>query len=118
MERMVNGQLAYAFETKGVLSKYQSGFRHSREQLPPYVTGSLFMNDLQISCASVNMAFIERQLQTAVAAITKWADNNGLIFSFQNTLCVHFCKLRGLHSDPEILLYGQSIPVVSEQRFL
>ncbi|GIY86506.1 putative RNA-directed DNA polymerase from transposon X-element [Caerostris extrusa] len=88
------------------------------EQLPQYVTGSLFVDDLQISCASVNMAFIERQLQKAVGAITKWADNNGFIFSSQKTSCVHFCKLRGLHPDPEILLYGQSIPVVSEQRFL
>ncbi|GIY96600.1 reverse transcriptase domain-containing protein [Caerostris extrusa] len=33
------------------------------EQLPPYVTGSLFVDDLQISCSSVNMALIERQLR-------------------------------------------------------
>ncbi|GIX70573.1 hypothetical protein CEXT_63641 [Caerostris extrusa] len=88
------------------------------EKLPPYVTGSLFVDDLQISSASVNMAFIERQLQKAVGAITKWADNNGFIFSTQKTLFVHFCKLRGLHPDPEILLYRQSIPVVPEQRFM
>ncbi|GBM34530.1 hypothetical protein AVEN_43187-1 [Araneus ventricosus] len=37
--------------------------------LPQYVHSSLYVDDLQICCASVNMSFIERQLQTAVLQI-------------------------------------------------
>ncbi|GIY01813.1 hypothetical protein CEXT_543241 [Caerostris extrusa] len=83
---MVNARLTYALETKGLLSNYQ-WIRHGREQLPPYVSGSLFVDDLQISCASVNMAFIERQLQKAIGAITKWADNNDFIFFSKDLVC-------------------------------
>ncbi|GIY91748.1 putative RNA-directed DNA polymerase from transposon X-element [Caerostris extrusa] len=53
----------------------------------------IFVDDLQISCASVNMAFIERPSESS-KDITKWAYNNGCIFSSQKTLCVHFCKLK------------------------
>ncbi|GBN86300.1 putative RNA-directed DNA polymerase from transposon BS [Araneus ventricosus] len=86
--------------------------------LPQYVHSSLYVDDLQIYCASVNMSFIERQLQTAVRTITCWANKNGFIISNQKTSCVHFCKIRGIHPHPEIFLGDTPIPVVSEAKFL
>ncbi|GBN92329.1 putative RNA-directed DNA polymerase from transposon X-element [Araneus ventricosus] len=53
--------------------------------LPQYVHGSLYVDDLQIYCASVNMSFIERQLQTAVRNITCWANKNGFLSRVKKT---------------------------------
>ncbi|GBN89415.1 RNA-directed DNA polymerase from mobile element jockey [Araneus ventricosus] len=88
------------------------------QQLPQYVHGSLYVDDFQIHCAGVNMSFIERQLQTAITAISNWCDKNGFVLSAQKTNCVHFCKIRGMHPHPEIFLNGTSIQMVSEATFL
>ncbi|GFT53931.1 RNase H domain-containing protein [Trichonephila clavipes] len=60
---------------------------------------------------------IERQLQTAVNNILKWCDTNGHSSSASKSCCVHFCRKRGIHPDPEIRIRDIQIPVVPE-RFL
>ncbi|GBN10951.1 hypothetical protein AVEN_267243-1, partial [Araneus ventricosus] len=45
--------------------------------LPPSVTGTLYVDDLQISCQGCNMRLIERQLQNAINKIVSWCDENG-----------------------------------------
>ncbi|KAG8181012.1 hypothetical protein JTE90_024760 [Oedothorax gibbosus] len=80
------------------------------EQLPPAVKGTLFVDDFQISCASTNMSTVERQLQIAIRKITDWTNNNGFVISNQKTICMHFCRKRGLHLDPEIILNGVALP--------
>ncbi|GBN73572.1 hypothetical protein AVEN_38900-1 [Araneus ventricosus] len=45
--------------------------------LPSSVHGSLYVDDLQISCQGSNMPLIERQLQNAVNKLVAWCDNNG-----------------------------------------
>ncbi|KAG8177440.1 hypothetical protein JTE90_008624 [Oedothorax gibbosus] len=87
-------------------------------QLPPTVKGTLFVDDFQISCASANMSTVERQLQIAIRKITDWTNHNGFVISNQKTICLHFCRKRGLHSDPEITLNGVALPVRSEAKFL
>ena len=37
---------------------------------------------------------------------------------FQIKQCAHFCQLRKQHDDPVLHLYGSSIPVVEESKFL
>ncbi|GBN23770.1 hypothetical protein AVEN_104382-1 [Araneus ventricosus] len=64
------------------------------------------------------MGFIQRQLQTAVNNMTDWASKNGFIFSPQKTVCMHFCRRRGLHPDPEFQLNGSPIPIVQGTKFL
>ncbi|GBN15389.1 hypothetical protein AVEN_233919-1 [Araneus ventricosus] len=64
------------------------------------------------------MGFIQRQLQTAVNDMTDWASKNGFVFSPQKTVCLHFCRRRGLHPDPEFQLNGSPIPIVQETKFL
>ena len=39
-------------------------------------------------------------------------------FPSQKTQCVHFCKLRRIHNEPALYLYGSPIPVVEESKFL
>ena len=50
--------------------------------------------------------------------IEDWADNNGFKFSQSKTVCVHFCRRRGLHPDPYLVLYDNPIPVKKETKFL
>ena len=80
--------------------------------------GSLYVDDFGICYRSKNMRTIERQLQQCINRIEGWAMNNGFRFSKSKTQCVHFCKLRRIHSDPTLYLYGSQIPVVVESKFL
>ena len=74
------------------------------EQLPANVHGSLFVDDFQIYCASEDMEFIRRKLQQAIENITAWTKTNGFVISQEKTTAMHFCKRRGLHPDPDIIL--------------
>ncbi|GFT90471.1 RNase H domain-containing protein [Trichonephila clavipes] len=56
------------------------------------------------------MRLIERQLQTAVNNIVKWCDTNGHSISTSKSCCVHFCRKRGIHPDPEIRIRAVQIP--------
>ena len=64
------------------------------------------------------MASIERKLQHYINKLQEWCDKNGFRFSSTKTVCVHFCRQRIPHLDPEIQLNGNPIPVVDETRFL
>ncbi|GBN88931.1 RNA-directed DNA polymerase from mobile element jockey [Araneus ventricosus] len=88
------------------------------KQLPPYVKGFLYVDDLYISCTGDNINFIERQLQLAVNKIQQWSTLNGFTLSTAKTSCIHFCRKRCLHPEPEILLGSQLITVVNEVKFL
>ena len=80
--------------------------------------GSLYVDDFGICYRSKNMRTIERHLQQSINRIEDWATNNGFKFSKSKTQCVHFCKLRRIHNDPVLYLYGSPIPVVEESKFL
>ena len=60
------------------------------------------------------MQAVERQLQLHLDGIENWADNNGLKFSKSKTVCVLFSRRRGLHPDPNLVLYNNPIPVKKE----
>ncbi|GFT64107.1 probable RNA-directed DNA polymerase from transposon X-element [Trichonephila clavipes] len=86
--------------------------------LSPSLQASFYVDDLQISCEGSDMRMIERQLQTAVNNILKWCDTNGHSISASKSCCVHFCRKRGIHPDPEICIRDVQIPVVPDVRFL
>ena len=88
------------------------------KQLPPTVRGSLYVDDLQISCHGKDMRYIERQLQTAVNRLMNWSGKNGFNFSPDKTTCLHFCRLKNLHLDPEIFIGTNQITVSDCMRFL
>ncbi|XP_035227199.1 uncharacterized protein LOC118199443 isoform X2 [Stegodyphus dumicola] len=79
--------------------------------------GSLYVDDLQISCQGADMRYVERRLQITLNRIQKWSDGEGFMFSKEKTVCVHFCKKQNLHPEPE-LYHGLLIPVLSEVKFL
>ncbi|GFT76744.1 probable RNA-directed DNA polymerase from transposon X-element, partial [Trichonephila clavipes] len=91
---------------------------HILNVLSPSIQASLYVDDLQISCEGSDMRLIERQLQTAVNNILKWCDTNGHSISASKSCCVHFCRKRGIHPDPEIRIRDIQIPVVPDVRFL
>ena len=80
--------------------------------------GSLYVDDFGICYRSKNIRTIERKLQQCINRIEDWATSNGFKFSKSKTQCVHFCKLRKVHNDPVLYLYGSPIPVVEESKFL
>ena len=86
--------------------------------IPPTVTQSLYVDDVQISFASCNLSICERQLQLTINRMTKWADENGFRFSAEKTVAVCFSRRRGLCPDPSLYLSGVALPVRSEHKFL
>ncbi|KFM75393.1 RNA-directed DNA polymerase from mobile element jockey, partial [Stegodyphus mimosarum] len=88
------------------------------EKLPPTVSGSLYVDDLQISCQGADMRYVERQLQIALNKIVPWSKKEGFSFLKQKTVCVHFCRKRNLHPEPELHLGDSMIPVEPEVKFL
>ena len=61
---------------------------------------------------------IEPHLQRSLNMLSHWADTNGFKFSGSKTVCVHFCRLRNAHPNPELELNGTLIPVVEQTKFL
>ena len=86
--------------------------------LPPDVKSTLFVDDLSISFAAARMAVAERHLQLSINNIVRWAERNGFKFSPAKTVVMHFCRIRGIHPDPDLFLHGQRISCVHETRFL
>ena len=86
--------------------------------IPKDILYTLFVDDLSLSFAGAKMAMVERKLQLSVNKIIQWADMNGFKFSTNKTVIVHFCRIRGLHPDPDIYIKGQRIPCAQEARFL
>ena len=88
------------------------------KDLSPGIEKSLYVDDFVISFRSKNMSTIERQLQLNLNKIQKWANENGFKFSPSKTHCVHFCRRRGLHADPDLKINNTRIPVVEKTKFL
>ncbi|GBM04797.1 hypothetical protein AVEN_20230-1 [Araneus ventricosus] len=86
--------------------------------LPPFVTGTLYVDDLQISCKGCNMRLIERQLQNAINKIVSWCDEKGHTLSAEKSKRVHFCRKRDIHADFILSIRNDAIPIVDEIRFL
>ena len=86
--------------------------------LKPGVDCSLYVDDFQICYRSSNMSILERQLQLCLNKLQQWSTDNGFRFSKTKTLCMHICKKRGLHLDPQLFLDKSPIPVVEETKFL
>jgi len=61
---------------------------------------------------------IERHLQRSLNMLSHWADTNGFKFSSSKTVCMHFCRFRSAHPNPELKLNGTLIPVVEQTKFL
>jgi len=86
--------------------------------ISPGVECSLYVDDFLIIYRSKYIHIIERHLQRSLNTLSHWADTNVFTFSSSKTVCIHFCKLRNAHPNPELKLNGSLIPVVEKTKFL
>ena len=86
--------------------------------VPPDVLSTLYVDDFTVSFGATRMALVERRLQRTLDRVSAWADIHGFRFSPGKTKVVHFCRLRGVHPDPDLYLNGRRLDVVEEHRFL
>ena len=86
--------------------------------IPSDIRSTLFVDDLSISFAASRMAVAERRLQLCIDGIVNWAERNGFKFSPGKTVAMHFCRIRGIHPDPDLYIHGRRISCVQETKFL
>ena len=86
--------------------------------IPDDVMHTLFVDDLSLSFASSRMPVAERKLQLTIDRVIRWGEKRGFKFSFSKSVVVHFCRIRGVHPDPDLYMHGQRISCVEETRFL
>ena len=86
--------------------------------IPPEILFTLFVDDLSLSFAASRMSVAERKLQLTIDKVVRWAAERGFKFSPSKTVVMHFCRIRGIHPDPDLYIYGQRISCVQETRFL
>ena len=84
----------------------------------PGVECFLYVDVFCICYRSKHMHTIERQLQQMLKNLSKWSSENGFKFSKTKTKCMHICRSRKSHLDPELTLDGIQIEVVPEFKFL
>ena len=88
------------------------------DSVPAGVSSSLYVDDLAIWFSGSRMSAVERRLQLTLDKVSTWADSMGLRFSPSKTVAIHFCRLKGIHPDPDLELYGRRLRCVDEARFL
>jgi len=88
------------------------------EAVCPGVDYSLYVDVFLICYRLKHIHIIERHLQRCLNKLQEWANTSGFKFSTAKTVCVHFCHLHKFHSDPQLLLNGNPIPVIEEVKFL
>jgi ribonuclease HI len=86
--------------------------------LSPGIECSLYVDDFVICYRSKHIHIIERHIQGCLNKLQDWADTNGFKFSTSKTVCMHFCRLRKTHCEPNLTLNGNLIPLVEETKFL
>lgn len=86
--------------------------------LPDDVHSSLYVDDLSISFSAARMSLIERKLQLAINRVVNWANKQGFRFSTSKTVAMHFCRLRGVHPDPDLYLGNRRLSCVETTRYL
>lgn len=89
-----------------------------RSVLPKTISYSVYVDDVQISFKSCNLAICERQIQLGVNKLSGWAEKNGFKFNCGKTVSVLFSKQRGIRPDPDIIMNGQAIASKKEHKFL
>lgn len=86
--------------------------------IPPSVSYSLYVDDIQISYCSSNLVSCERQIQLTINKLTKWANTNGFRFSPGKTACVLFSRIRGAFPEPSLGMNGHDLVVRPQHKFL
>ncbi len=86
--------------------------------VPEGVQSSLFVDDFSISFAASRMSAAERRIQLTIDRVQRWVQERGFRFSSTKTVAMHFCRIRGVHPDPDLFLDGRRISCPQEVKFL
>ncbi|KAK4328568.1 hypothetical protein Pmani_001044 [Petrolisthes manimaculis] len=86
--------------------------------LPDGIANSMYVDDLAVWFAASRMSVAERRMQLALDRVSRWTGSHGFRFSPAKTVAMHFCRIRGVHPDPDLFMYGHRIRCVEETRFL
>lgn len=79
---------------------------------------SLFVDDLAIYFSSGNLNEIKNNLQIAINKIYDWSKMTGFRISEEKSACVHFCRKRKAHLDPDLYLGNHRLPFTDSYKFL
>ena len=60
---------------------------------------------------------VERKLEIAMDNVS-WADERGFRFSASKAVAMYFCRLHGVHPDPDLYLSNRRISCVETTRYL
>ena len=82
------------------------------------VKGGLFVDDLVIYLSGKRTDNLEEMLQANINIIEDKAVNLGFKLSSSKTFCVHFCRLRSQHTDPQLTVNNTIIEVRPTARVL
>jgi len=86
--------------------------------VPDRMLSTLYMDDFTILCTGPSMPSIERQLQLTLNKLSQFEKTTGFKFSTSKTVCMHFCRKRKAHDDPQLTLGNTVIPVVETNPYL
>lgn len=90
----------------------------SKQSIPPAISYSVYVDDIQIGYISCSLGICERQVQLALRKLCTWADHNGFNFNSQKSTCMLFSRKSGIAVDPNIHPSGQQLAVSTEHKFL
>ena len=88
------------------------------KDLPDYVTGLLYVDDLVIYSSSKYLPAIERRLQVAISVVENWTGRHGFRFLVRKSVMVHFHRKRGLQTRPQLQLYNSPIRYEESARYM
>ena len=86
--------------------------------IPADVLFTLFVDDLSLSVAASRMSVAERKLQLFNDKVAKWAAEHGFKLSTSKTVAMHFCRICGVHPDPDLFYLDRGISCEEETKFL
>ncbi|KAK4327312.1 hypothetical protein Pmani_002253 [Petrolisthes manimaculis] len=77
--------------------------------LPDGISNSMYVNDLAVWFAASRMSVAERRMQLALDRVSCWTGSQGFRFSPAKTVAMFFCRIRGIHPDPDLFMYRYRI---------
>ncbi|KAK3889510.1 hypothetical protein Pcinc_006482 [Petrolisthes cinctipes] len=78
----------------------------------------MYVDDLAVWFDASRMSVVEWCLQLALDRVSRWAGSHGFQFSPAKTVAMNLCRIRGVHPDPNLFIYGHRIRCVEETRYL
>ena len=79
---------------------------------------SLFVDDFSLCLRGRSLPNVFRRLQLCVNSVNKWVQENGFKFPVSKTEYVNFTNQRGVFTQPDFKLDGNSIKVADKAKFL